>query len=91
MEKKNNYQIQVLVYEKNFLCLKRFKDNASNNQNSRIYSLFCELNIHSIIVDEKNFSPEHIKAFDYGEINLKLSVMKTVSKKFLRDSIMEEI
>lgn len=76
-----------LIFEKNFLCFKRFKDDDANCQNVRIYSLFNLLDINNI-VEEKMFSPEDIVSLEYTEINKILDEQRNISKNYLKGCLL---
>ncbi len=77
-----------LIFEKNFLYLKRFDDDDANCQNIRIYSLFKLLNINNIIVGEKLFSPEDIVSLEYSGINKILDEQRAISKNYLKGCLL---
>lgn len=77
-----------LIFEKNFLYLKRFKDDAPNCQNIRIDSLFGLLNITDLIVEEKQFSEQDIQKLDYSIINQILDKERTCSQNYLKGCLL---
>lgn len=77
-----------LLFEKNFLCFKRFDDNAENNQNIRIFSLFEKLDILKNIIYEKEFDKDDIALINYINVNIRLKEFREESKKYLIDALL---
>lgn len=77
-----------LIFEKNFLYLKRFDDKAGNSQNIRIYSLFELLNIEKLIIEEKSFSKLDIVNLDYSVINKVLEEKRVFSQNYLKGCLL---
>ena len=77
-----------VIFEKNFLYLKRFKDNNPQSQNIRIYSLFNLLNINDVIVEEKLFEKHDIVDLDYVRINQILDERRSFSQDYLKGCLL---
>lgn len=78
-----------IQFSKQFLCIKRFKDNAFDNQNIRVFSLFDRLELTDRIVDsDKNLSvlSSHI---DYKLVQKKLEEFREESKAYLLKALEE--
>lgn len=71
-----------IIFEKNFLYLKRFKDDDPNCQNIRIESLFELLDIKNLIIDEKTFSKQDIVDLNYSKINKAINEKESFHKIF---------
>ena len=81
-----------IIFEKNFVTYKRFKDNIKMSQNSRIYNLLKKLELSSRLIDETNSIEGLFKEdIDYNDVNKKLEVEREESKNFLKDSIEEAL
>ena len=73
-----------LIYEKKFVCLKRFEDkNKENNQNSRLYNLFALAGLSERFIDRNNFKNLFDKNIKYDLINRKLEKEIKKSEEFL--------
>ena len=78
-----------IQFEKQFLHLKRFADEAINCQNIRIYSLFCALQLEELILSEREFSERDICSIDYQKINQLMSGYRKHSEEYIDQSIWE--
>lgn len=76
-----------LLFQKQFLIFKRFKDDDIHSQNSRIYDLFTMLNISERLVDEYDNLDKLMQCIDYQKINQILGNLIEDSKIFLKNSI----
>lgn len=76
-----------LLFEKNFLYLKRFSDADPNSQNIRIISLFEKLGLQKHIIMEKEFTPNDIQYTDYIKIEEILSDFRKKSGEFLLNAL----
>lgn len=77
-----------ILFEKNFLYLKRFNDSDQNCQNIRILSLFERVGLLNRIVEGKKFSPDDLKPINYRAIDDILRVFREQSREFLRDALL---
>lgn len=78
-----------VIFEKNFLYLKRFKNNDPNSENIRIDTLFGKLGLNDQIVDEKKFNCYDIKQINFLEVKNRLNVFISESENFIKHSIKE--
>ena len=76
-----------LLFQKEFLCLKRFDDDDPINQNIRVDSLFEKCDLMDHIVPEGIFSPEDIKSTDYKKINDLLERFRIESRNYLYQNL----
>ena len=58
-----------MIFEQEFVCLKRFEDNTTNNQNSRLYNLLKIANLDERFVDKYNQVNLRSKKIDYNKVN----------------------
>ena len=73
-----------VIFEKNFVVLKRFSDSDKKSQNSRIYSLAKMLNIENRIIDATTFENiSSLPPINYKDINILLSVKRAESIAWL--------
>ena len=79
-----------VLFEKQFLYLKRFKDTDENCQNIRIYSLFEKLGLSHLIVSEKDFQKDDVQHLAYQEIKAKLMSFREDSRQFLLTALENE-
>lgn len=77
----------ALNYSKQFLYLKRFKDNDTECQNVRIYSILNYLNLNCLIIDEKVFNKSDIINIDYSQVAMLLEKARNESREFLFRSL----
>lgn len=78
-----------LIFNKSFLCFKRFEETDEFCQNIRIVSLLEKINLENRFVDSDVFLKEHTAAIDYKEINEIISNFTQKSKEFLLNNLKE--
>lgn len=78
-----------MLFSKPFLCFKRFDDDAPNNQNSRVVSLFAMLGLERHFIPEKSFEASDLQPIDYPAVQRKLSAFREASECYLRDRLSE--
>lgn len=80
--------IFAIHFEKRFWTFKRFKADATNNQNSRIEDLFSLLNISEYFVDADSFEEKlHLPAIDFLEVKERLKQERIHSLSYLTHSL----
>ena len=80
--------IFAIHFEKHFWTFKRFKADATNNQNSRIEDLFSLLNISEYFVDADSFEEKlHLPAIDFLEVKERLKQERILSLNYLSRSL----
>ena len=76
-----------LLFSKQFLYLKRFEDDAPNNQNSRVFSLFQMLDLEKIIVlPDARLSADSM-CIDYEAVQERLERFRQSSQVYLQRSL----
>lgn len=78
-----------IIYQKKFWCLKRNIDTEKESMNSRIYTLFENLEIGNRFIDKNNI---HIKnkffsEIEYEGVNKNLNELKRNSLNFLKNAL----
>lgn len=76
-----------LIYEKEFVCLKRFDDNTSNNQNARLYNLLNIVNLNERFIDKNNQVNLFDKKIDYKIVNEYLEEEIESSQTYLTNAL----
>ena len=76
-----------MLFEKDFIYLKRFYDSDPICQNIRVYSLFQKLGLLNHIVEERNFSPDDIQIIDYNRVNKIIMDFRKQSIQFLHNAL----
>lgn len=76
-----------LLFEKNFIHLKRFSDEDPICQNIRVYSLFEKINLCDHIVEKKIFTNDDVKPIEYNKINIILSELRKESELFIKKAL----
>jgi len=76
-----------IIYEKNFIAYKRFKDSAKDSQNSRVYSLLEQLNLMSRIVSNLKDISLSEKNIDYSKVYELLNIAKNKSLSYLENEL----
>lgn len=79
-----------LIFSKEFVLFKRFCDNSSWSQNSRIYNLANMLNISERIIENQE-ELSNFKSLNYTDIKEIIKNEAEKSKKWLLEAIEEEI
>lgn len=73
-------------FEKRFFTLKRFKEDAENNQNSRVVSLFSRLGLEDYFIDEEGLPRiSSLPPIDYVQVKEKISKERTRSLEYLKN------
>ncbi|WP_303179924.1 polysaccharide pyruvyl transferase family protein [uncultured Butyricimonas sp.] len=77
-----------ILFHKEFYTFKRFSDQSSLNQNSRIDNLFEQLDICGRLIDSRNLdivgaSP----VLDYQKIDIRLNMLRMTSFAFLKKAL----
>ncbi len=75
-----------LIFEKEFITLKRFKSTKNNKQNSRLEHLFNLINVDDRFIDEDNFIYS-FKKLDYKNINSYLNKYIENSSNYLSNAL----
>jgi polysaccharide pyruvyl transferase WcaK-like protein len=83
--------IFAMQFNKPFLHFKRFAENDPVCQNIRIHSLFSLVELESLILEEKTFSPEDIRPIDYERVQNILEQHRKTSRAFLKQHIWESL
>ncbi len=78
-----------VIFSKQFLCLKRFADDAPDNQNGRIFSLFNHLGLREVFVEEKTFEQCDLPTIDYCAVQKSVSTFRALSGDYLRRHLKE--
>ena len=76
-----------LLFEKNFIHLKRFLDEDPICQNIRVHSLFEKINLSDHIVEKKFFTIDDVKPIEYNIVNSILSEWRKKSEDFLKKAL----
>ena len=77
-----------LNFEKQFICLSRFREKNKKSENSRIVDILKQLDIwEKVYFNNSNID---INMLNYEEINKKLNVLRNHSIKYLNRSIIEK-
>lgn len=80
-----------ILYSKQFVTLKRFKDENSNCQNSRLYNLLKKLEIEDRFIDEENIEKNiENKCINYELVHKKLEEERKNSIDYLKKSLRSE-
>ena len=78
----------AIHFEKQFYSFKRFKDDAANNQNSRIVNLFNKLKITDHFLGEEDLSMINFsEKIDYTSVKELLSIEQGKSITYLTNSL----
>lgn len=79
-----------IIFEKDFLTFKRFKNDSHINQNSRLINLFELAEINDRFISEYDFDNlNKLKELDFEHIKNKLSIYKEHSLLYLTKALME--
>lgn len=77
-----------IIYKKQFVVFKRFKDTNRSSQNSRIENLLSMIKRQNCFVDEDTLSKiGEVKKFDFDEIDKKLAPYVNKSKDYLLNAL----
>lgn len=76
-----------IIFEKDFVCLKRFEDNAKNNQNSRLYNLLKIVDLEERFVGRDVLTDLFNKKIDYGLVNKRLKNEISKSEEYLINAL----
>lgn len=77
-----------IIYRKDFVAFKRFKDGACLDQNARIADLFAELGLESRFVAEWNLEEmDNMPLLNYETIFEKIENLKTDSINYLKSAL----
>lgn len=76
-----------LIYEKEFVCLKRFSDQDNHSQNSRLYNLFKLINLNERFIDEKDKFISVDKKINYKIVKSVLKKEIKTSEEFLKNAL----
>lgn len=80
--------IFAIQFEKEFYTFKRFKDDAKNNQNSRIVNLFEMLGLMSrFLSEEETFKVDLLDMIDYHTVKDMLSIERSMSLNYLKEAL----
>lgn len=78
-----------LIFEKQFITFKRFKDNDKKGQNSRIVNLLGKVNLQNRLLDENQLTTFHkFGKVDYTMVNKELNTLIQYSKDYLDNAIL---
>ena len=78
-----------VVYQRPFLTYKRFSDNSSDSQNSRIYNLLKLINMQDRIVSSSKFNIDDILMCDFSIAFKVISEESKRSKEYLNNSLLD--
>lgn len=74
-----------IIFQKQYICLKRFNDNDKISQNSRIYSISKKLNLEDRILNDKNMIDELVKSkIEYGQVTEYKEKYVKKSKEYIK-------
>lgn len=77
-----------ILYHKDFVTFKRFKDGGEKDQNTRIADLFKKLGIDRNFIGEERISEiENLEKLDYDKIDVCLDKLRIQSKDYLLNAI----
>ena len=76
-----------IIFEKEFITLKRFYDGDKINQNYRLEHLFQLLSINDRFLSEKDLAEKIPGKLDYGKIMKTIEIERLKSKTFLNESL----
>lgn len=76
-----------ILYHKEFVTFKRFKDVDKVNQNSRLYNLFNILEIKDRFISVIDKDKSSFEIIDYDNISSRLKDKIDISKSYLKNSI----
>lgn len=76
-----------MIFEKQFIYLKRFKDTDPICQNIRIVSLFEKVDLMSRIVDQRAFEPSDVIPIDYNKVNEIVTAFREQSRQYLQNAL----
>ena len=77
-----------LIFNKQFLYLKRFADSEKYNQNIRVDSLLSELGLYkNVVVDENSFSLNNSTKIDYDSVEEKIEKLRRSSIQYLEKAL----
>lgn len=80
--------IFAIHFQKRFITLKRFKEGAENNQNSRIENLFSKFGLQDYFVDESYLSVvPTLPVIDYNLVKKKIKIERERSLLYLKKSL----
>lgn len=74
-----------MLFEKDFLYLKRFQDTDPAGQNIRIFSLFEKVGLTDRIIEDKKFEYADMQPIDYQYVTGILKDFRHESRQFLLD------
>ncbi len=77
-----------IIYHKEFVTFKRFKDGGENDQNARIANLFKKLGVDTHFIGEENIERvETLEKPNYTAIDAKLSQLRAASLAYLENAL----
>lgn len=79
-----------IIFEKQFITLKRFKDDDKKSQNSRVYDLLNQLGLDKRLIEEDSLVQEKYDDIDYTIVRNTLNSFIQSSKNYL-DRALEKI
>ena len=80
--------IFAIHFERRFYTLKRFREQAENNQNSRIENLFSKLGLQDYFLDESGLSViPTLPGIDYNLVKERMSIERERSLSYLKKSL----
>ena len=72
-----------IIFEKQFITFKRFKDEDKNSQNSRVYDLLNQLDLTDRLKGEEMYVQDKYNSIDYVKVNTTLESFIQSSKNYL--------
>lgn len=72
-----------IIFEKQFITFKRFKDEDKNSQNSRVYDLLNQLKFGDRLKGEDSHARENYESIDYANVQTTLESFVQSSKNYL--------
>ena len=80
--------IFAIHFEKRFYTLRRFKEDASNNQNSRVENLFSLLGLSDYFVGDENLDKiTNLPLIDYEKVKGIIASERERSLRYLKESL----
>lgn len=80
-----------LIYQRDFITYKRFKDGGEKDQNARIYNLLKPLHLEDRFVGEDELSlVDNRKTIDYDSVNKTMEDIRIDSLDYLNQALSDE-
>lgn len=79
-----------IIFKKQFIVMKRFKDGSNNSANTRIYEVLNKLGLENRLWDNGDISFQIKQIIDYEKVEEKLKKYKELSYEYIKDILNEE-